>query len=388
MTGKLRRSKIAFICTYSTPLRTYRMARALAGHGYEVYIIEWDRSGSKLKIEKKDGIIYRRLTLKAPFGILLFFLLPLWHMYIFIQTLVNSYQIVQPQNLDCLLPIIFSSKLLRKRKIVYDLADFYADAYVNNIPLIRNICALTERILIKCFVDCLILVSEKQLSQVGFQNVPGKVIIIYNSPDASEIAMCMSLDNEESEKVRKNGVIVLLYAGVLPLDRVRLLLNVYKAINGLPVKLLIAGYGEFESFFKKINLERSSIKFLGSLPHEEVLKLSKIADAIILPYDPVIYNNRIGLPNKLFDAMATGSIILAPANTYMGQITSLYNIGFIVDYNDINSIRNALKNIMNLSTSTREEIKKRARKVFEEKFSFERLKERYIKTITEVMRNK
>ena len=369
--------KIALICKFSTVPRTLRMAKILANADHIVHIIEWDRMGLKPKTETKNGITFKRLSLKSAYGLRSFYLMPIWTIFAFIQIVIGNYHIIQPQNLDSMVPTFFSTRLVKRARVIYDLADFYRDAYVTGMPIVSFISGLLEKLLIRS-ADALILSSERAVLQVEAKNLPEKVIMFYNAPDADfEISID---DNSFSNKDNENRF-TLFFPGLLNYDRVKPLMNVINAVKGLPVKIVIAGFGEYEGLIRRLSEANKQLIFLGYLDHQKVMGLYKKADLILLTYDPSYTNNRIGLPNKLFEAMACGSLILAPRNTYMGEFAVREKIGMVVDYSDPTEIRSAIKSVIDRGKKASQLFRENTRRLYMEKFNPQEMNSEYLRTV-------
>ena len=373
---KEKTPKIAFVRKSTNVPRTLRMAKILAKSGYTVHIIEWDRVGTEPKTEFKDGILFKRLKLRSPYSFRSFHLIPFWLIYASIQLIVGNYDIIQPQNLDCMLPAFPSAKLTRHARIIYDLADFYRDAYVTDMPIVSSLSAILERLLIRTS-NALILSSERAILQVEEKNIPDKKIMFYNSPD---VDFKVNVDKKEVSDKAKNKL-TLFYPGLLNYDRAKPLLNVIKSVRDLPVEITILGFGEYEHIFQQLSKTNKQLTFLGFMSHKETLELAKKADIMLLTYDTSYFNNRIGLPNKLFEAIARGNLILAPRHTYMGEIVVKEKIGIVVDYNNPAEIREAIKSILDKESSEIQLAKKHAKELYIKKYSPQKMNDIYLEMV-------
>lgn len=349
------------------------MAQVLADEGYAVHVIEWDRSGQKPKVEVKNKIVFKRLTLRAANRLRIFCLVPVWILYSFIQILIGNYRIVQPQNLDCLIQTFLATRCVRHGRIVYDLADFYRDAYVVSMPIVSPMCAILEKQLIRR-VDAAILVSERQVLQVEARNLPEKVVLFYNVPDVN---LGKSNNADLSRTVKNEDCFTLFYAGILGYDRVSLLMNVICAIRDLPVKILIAGFGEYERSLHCLSETNRQLTFLGRLDHEDVIQCTMRADVVLLPYDSNYVNNRIGLPNKFFEAMTLGKLVLAPDNTYMGEIVTEEKTGFVVDYHSAKELHAKIQSMVHNDEKVTLAFGRNARRLYKERFDLDKLVSNY-----------
>lgn len=156
------------------------MASALARKEFRVIMIEWDRSSKLEAKEYQKNITVYRMKLKAPYGLKLLPKMPMWWIYLSFLTAAKRLTVAQPQNLDNLLAA-WAICRIKHIKIVYDLADFYSDAYVPNSQSLKKIVRWLERSLIRT-LDGLILVSEGQISQVERRNLPRRFTFVYNTP--------------------------------------------------------------------------------------------------------------------------------------------------------------------------------------------------------------
>jgi glycosyltransferase involved in cell wall biosynthesis len=304
------------------------MANILANNNYSVAILEWERRSNFTKRENVNNVSVYRMRLKAPYGSKLIFLLPIWWFYVSIFCLLHDFDVFQPENLDSLLPTLLSK--IKRSAIIYDLADFYRDAYLLNVPIVSSFIAWLERNLIRT-VNGLILVSERQLLQIRAENAPEKIIYVYNMP--------MSINQNASNLQKNQSFFTMFYAGTFGFDRVKLLEKVSRATEDLQVKMLIGGFGEYQSFIEKLSKKYNHVTFLGRLNETTILDMTLSADLVLLPYDPQYLNNRIGLPNKLFEAMACGTPVLVSKGTYMGEIVQKENTGVAVDFNNESELR-------------------------------------------------
>lgn len=304
--------------------------------------------------------------------------MPIWFCFAFVQLLAERYKIVQPQNLDSMIPAFVSVKIFRGGRIIYDLADFYRDAYALNIPIVNNLSAILERSLIRK-VEALILVSDRQVLQVKTKNLPQNVVYFYNTPFPS---LPQSFEPENSEIIDRSFFSIF-YAGVLGSDRVKLLMKVIDAIRGLPVKFYVAGFGQHQDLLQRLSKSNLQLLFLGKLDNEKIMTLTQKVDLVLLPYDPQYLNNRVGLPNKLFEAMSCGTIVLATRGTYMGEIVEKENIGFVVDYSDPSQLRHQIEELSRKSDSLHT-YRDKARKLYKEKFEPQKMGAQYLRLVERI----
>lgn len=363
-------NSVLFIASYAGCPRVWKMASTLAESNFKITVLEWDRDSQLSATEKVDNIFVHRMKLRAPYGLQLIILLPVWWIYISLFLLANSFDVVQPQNLDNL----FASwvwSCIRKTKIVYDIADFYADSYVpSELLTLRKIVKWLEKTLVAA-ADFTIIVDEARLKQMDLAS--SNCIVVYNSPPDKFEEFKTKLEGELSS----NPSFTLFYAGIIEKDRG--LTTIVEAIQDLQeVRLLVAGFGRMEKEFSDSIKNRRNIEFLGRIQSDTVLGLTFLSDCIIALYDPSLPNNIFASPNKLFEAMMCGKSIIASAGTNMADIVLREKCGLVVKYGNVNELKRAivlLKDNRDLAMS----LGRNGRNAYLKKYSWRFMEERLLR---------
>jgi glycosyltransferase involved in cell wall biosynthesis len=367
-------ASVVLVASFSTVPRTLRMAKTLAEDGHSVTILEWDRECSRPSSESRGNVSFRRLGVKAPYGRWAAVLFPVWLGFVLINLVLRRYDVVQPQNLDNLIPVYLASKT-RRFKIVYDLADFYADAYLVGVPLLAYLSQATERLLVRN-VDGLILMSEKQLVQIGRNNVPNRWTVIYNSPD----------DAVQPDAVRDDrtySTLIVFYGGVLARERLKLLTVMKVAADMHGVDLLIAGFGEYEQLVENVARRLPNVQFLGRLAHRDIMQLSSQAHVILIPFDASYANVQVALPNKFFEGLALAKPVMVPVGTYMAELCSKFRFGLSVDYDDEEDVRRTLLRLQD--SDLRDELSRNAASTYARLFDSTLMKRRYAQFYRDIL---
>jgi len=204
------RNKVLIVSTYAGIPRVRKFAQTLSPK-YDVTIYEWDRNNELSKYEILDGVKIVRFCKKAPVGLGLARLYPSWAFSLIWFSLRYRFDIIIPQNLDTLYPTWLIAKL-RRVKVLYDIADFFSEAYIpSKFVSLRRIAAWIERFLIRR-VDATIIVDPARLEQLG--NVENKpIVVIYNSPtDRPDLA-------KDKLHIEKEGLFNIFYGGIISPDR-------------------------------------------------------------------------------------------------------------------------------------------------------------------------
>ncbi len=313
------------------------MAQILADEGYSVRVVTWSRSSSGLG-SKGRNVKFQRFRLSAPYGTKAFFGLLLWLGYCFVWLLTHEYDVVQPQNLDNLIPVLLA-RGVKRSAIVYDLADFYADAYLPQRSLLRGPVAKLERLALGQ-IDALIFVSELQETQTRQASLPANRAVIYNIPSESEIETA----KQAADSPRPSGsYLMLFYAGTISRERCDYLVRLSGAVEDIQgMRLEVAGFGASSDVLERELRTKSNSHFLGPLRRDEVMTETAHCDCVVLPYDPSFKNYRVALSNKFFEAMAVSKALLAPRGTLMGRLIEEQKMGFVTDFSDRNALRKTL----------------------------------------------
>jgi len=328
--------------------RVYKEAKSLINHGYDVTVLAWDKYQRYPKNDVKEGIDIVRFSNSFV-------------------NLVKNYKkeilyAIDPFNIfrrsfGMWLPGYWEALKLHKKK-TFDIIhchDFYSlpigvklkerlgtpfvyDAHELWNPIISgtNPKPLTNYYMRKEKqglenADHIITVAEPHLQHFlnrGYQNVT----IVSNCKEKISDKYIPS----------RNKVFNLIYIGVFNGKRFTPeAIEICKEISDIRFEL--AGYGGNEDKIKNLinNDSKNRTRFLGKLPMNEVIPKTLEADAILCMLDPSFMNNRVGPPNKLFEAMVCGRPVIATKNTYSGKLVKKLDMGLAIDY-DKKSFKNAV----------------------------------------------
>jgi glycosyltransferase involved in cell wall biosynthesis len=360
------KAKILLISSYSGESRVWKIARTLSEKGFSIHILEWDRKANLPRMAFSHRIMVHRMKLRAPYGNRLFTLFPIWFVFVAFFVLFHKFDIIQPQNLDNLLPSFLSARL-RHSKIVYDLSDFYAETYVpSQSAYVKSLVAWAERVLCG-LVDRIVLVDEVRLTQLGrYQGK--KVAIIYNStPDVSA---------EESKPLHSKGgnELTIIYAGAL--QRMKGITFLVQAVKDLKrVRLIMAGYGELEKDIERISKLVRNISFKGRIPHDSAIRLTSASDCVVALYDPEIRTHILASPNKFFEAIMCGKPIITNCGTHVGDLVKRFECGSTVKYGDVNALKQVLI-LFRDNPKLRRALGRNGRRAYESHFDWETITRR------------
>jgi glycosyltransferase involved in cell wall biosynthesis len=305
--------------------------------GYAVTLIAWDREcqGFPHPPESAD---YReiRLKLKAPWGMGVFFYLPVWWVFVFFTLLKTRCDIVQAIDLDSIMPAEMAARL-KGKPVIYQIYDIYVDRRAAP-RAIRSIAIFLEKLFMRC-ATAVQLSNETQVKEVN--GVPNKnVVAVYNPAP----------DYLKGKNPPKNDKFTILYAGVLYRSRGLHLDKVFQAIKDIKgIKLVIAGYGDMEEEIKKwVAAANGKAEFLGRLTYQQVLEQTIASDLLVGLYTvstPTV--KYAASANKLMEAMMAKKPILITKDTAMADLVKTEDFGIAVDPENVSEIRAAILALKN-----------------------------------------
>ena len=308
--------------------RVSREAKSLVDYGHEVTVIVWDRKVDYPSEDMSDGIriirIHNNLLMKIMPNDL--FRNPLWWRKAYkkglelYKTGQFKFDVVHCHDLDTLQSGVWLKKKLGI-KLIYDAHEIFGYMIARDMPkFIVGVALRMEKRLVKK-VNQVITVNEPLRDY--FRSISDKPITI--------VMNCKDLVSQEYIPPR-NDVFTICYIGVL--TKLRMFPEIIDIIGNIKhVKFIIAGKREnlYEEA-KERSRKYTNVEFLGTIPFEEVIPRTIESNAIICLFDPTNPNNRVGLPNKIFEGMATGRPVIVTKGLYYSKIIEREKCGISVNY--------------------------------------------------------
>lgn len=342
--------------------RVEKEAQVLSEAGYGVRVLGWDRTAALPLEEVRPYGVVERIPLPAKFGS---GLSNLPHLLRFQFALLShlirkrkEYDILHACDFDTLIPALLAKALWRKR-VVYDIFDFYADMLLKVPSWLRQVIRRLDLWLMG-FADAVILADESRLGQVAGGRMR-RVAFIYNTPDLH--GMNLPLLPSPPPPVRIG------YVGLLSNVRgIREMMDVVAANPDFFLEL--AGFGGDEEEIKAKAQAIPNVRFHGKVPYERGLEISASSHILFATYDPEVPNHRFSSANKLFEAMALGRPIIVAEGTGMDLLVKKYGLGYVVPYGDKRALEEAIREVGAWSKEKWERFREHATRVYAEKFSW------------------
>lgn len=330
--------------------RVYNEAQSLIHHGHEVTVMAWDKEPKEFagfknwrhriyyKKDKSwwhpikedfDGIhVIRlrntRLMQFIPYNIMR---LSFWWNVGYKKALNiykdNPFDVVHCHDFDTL-PIGVKIKKKLDMPLIYDAHEIWGYMVARDLPQWwANYYLRKEKHIINN-VDRIITVNEPLKKY--FSMITEKPITI--------IMNCKPLQ-ETSYASPKNNKFTLLYIGKL--GKPRFILELVNVVESLPdVNCIIGGIGnpDYLNELKNKCSKVENVNFIGKVPMDDVLPMTKRADVVICMTSPDDPNNSRALANKQFEAMVCGRPIICTKDTYPGEFTEKEKCGITAYYTE------------------------------------------------------
>ena len=317
--------------------RVYNEAKSLVKAGHDVTVLGWDRKGKNIPSEKRDGVKIIRSYNTAFMKMLPhdFFRFRYWWNQGYKDALKlhkkHSFDVVHCHDFDTL-PIGVKLKKKTGIKLVYDAHEIWGYMVAVDLPnIIVNYFLEQEKKLLKK-IDGLIIAEDKYADY--YKGLTNKNI--------TSILNCKHLISKDYQP-QKNKIFTLLYLGSL--DENRFLIELAEVVKDIPdVKCIIGGMkgrSAYHETLVKACLKAKNVTFIGKIPMEEVVPMTKQSDVVVCMIRPFNINTKWATANKQFEAMVCGRPIISTKGTRSGEITDENSCGLVVDYNK-KELKNAI----------------------------------------------
>ena len=359
---------------FMTDHRVYKEAKSLLDTGNEVTVIVWDRKHKYKSEDVFEGVKLVRIHNKGLMKVLPhdLFKNPIWWRSAYKKGLELrksgfEFDVVHCHDLDTL----WAGVKLKKKtgcKLVYDAHEIFAYMILETMPkIVVNAVFWLEKRLIKN-VDNIITVND-----------PVKKYLKSITDNPIEIVMnCKDLVCKKYQPPPKDNMFTVCYIGGFVKSRMfPELIDIVGEVEN--VKFVVAGMkSKLQEEVKKRCEKYSNVEFLGQISFNEVIPKTLESNAIICMFDPDRIGHQIGLPNKIFEAMATGRPIIVTRNMYYSNDFVKKEKCGLSAANDYDDIRKAIVNLRD-NPKLCEELGKNGFNAALKKYNWEKQKDKLLK---------
>lgn len=349
--------------------RVEKIARSLTRAGWQVTVLGWNKGGDAPPDEIQDGYRLIRLPIRARFGRGLANLGHelRWQLGLFSWLLRRrrEYDCLHACDFDTILPALIC-QILGRKKVVYDIFDFYADMLRNTSSWLISVIRRIDLWAIGR-ADAVIIADESRISQIAGSK-PKRLEVIYNSPEEISLPAGDGSNRRAAESLR------VAYVGLLQAERgLFVLLDVLERHPEWSLDLAGAGAEQPELLERIRSLP--NVSWHGRVVYADALRINDGADVLCALYDPVIPNHKYASPNKIFEAMLLSKPVLVAYGTNTDRIVATADCGVIVEYGELDSLESALGRLA-ADPRLRAELGSQGRRAYDATFAWSLMEKR------------
>lgn len=280
------------------------------------------------------------------------------------------------------------NKFLLGRKYIFEVGDLWPwvpiEMGVFKNPIVKATLYWCEKIFYHQSVGCVGLsppISDYIMTKAP--NVPLETV--YNMSDCDYFTPQVA----GARLKKKYGIsdeMVITYTGTFGManDLARMV-KIMKGVEYLPLKFLFIGMGaEKEVFEQQVAQEKlSNCLVIDFQPKEAMKEVLAVSDAMLIAFAnyPSLFT---GSPNKLFDALAAGLLVITNFDGWIKELIESKGCGFAFQHDSVNDfetkIKTYLKNPQLLKVAKHE-----SRKLAEDRFALKIQSERQVKFLEQAV---
>jgi hypothetical protein len=149
-----------------------------------------------------------------------------------------------------------------------------------------------------------------------------------------------------AERTRRTAPLCILFNGWMGLNRgTEIAEGLLK--TGLPLKLIMAGWFSDDHTRGLLSAYTEKIDFRGVVPQETALRWAEQeADYILCVYSPINSNNINASPNKIYDAIHTGTPVIINAEVAVSAMVKEHQTGFILNSYQVSDFHQLYRDLL------------------------------------------
>lgn len=250
---------------------------------------------------------------------------------------INKYDTLIVNNIDTL-ALFKICTLFQKTdtKVVIEISDLRSHTYTNSLK--SKVMRVIEQFMFR-FVDKLIVTSPKFYEMYYNKLFEGNYFVLENKPLSNMIP-------PKLEKIKNDKTVIGIVGLLLQGKPYETLFETVK--NDDRFEVHIYGKGTYQKLVEEYANKYENIKYFGEYNFfQDSAKIYASLDILYMPYDTTngSLNNKIALPNKLYEAMYFQVPIITSCGTYLGELVEEYGIGKTIKCCDEKELLNVLENM-------------------------------------------
>jgi succinoglycan biosynthesis protein ExoL len=239
----------------------------------------------------------------------------------------NRFDILIVNNIDTLFLYKISTKQTTTK--IIQISDLRSHTYTHSIK--SFFLKIFEKFLFKS-VDKLILTSPKFFDYYK-KIYKGNYFLLENKPLKDMIP-----EKIENRNINKK-IVIGIVGQLLQINPYLTLFEKFK--NNNLIEIHIHGKGKYQKTIEEYSAKYDNIFYFGEYNFfKDSAKIYSKLDLLYMPYDTTngSLNNKVALPNKLYEAMYFKVPVITSDDSYLGELVSQLNIGKTIKCCDKDSI--------------------------------------------------
>ncbi|MEZ4937398.1 MAG: glycosyltransferase [Crocinitomicaceae bacterium] len=321
-----------------TDQRVHKVCMFLHENGFEVKLIGRHRKNSPEMDHRPYQ--WRRLNVLFDKGPLFY---AFYNIFLFFYLLIQKKDVLVSNDLDTLLPNYLVSKICRK-KLVYDSHELFTEVpELVSRPNVQRVWLKIEEAIFPKLKN--VITVNESIAQIYKEKYHVDVKVVRNIASKRNV---IPLKTKKDLGIPENKFIVLLQGAWINMDRGgEELLDAFKLLND-KFFLVIAGGGDVIELLKKRTQEyqlMDKVKFFPKMPYDELCQITVHADLGVSLDKNTNMNYQFSLPNKLFDYIHSGVLVLVSDLVEIKRIVQQYQVGEIIEEVSPEKIAEAIQKI-------------------------------------------
>ncbi|MEM7414167.1 MAG: glycosyltransferase [Gemmatimonadota bacterium] len=181
---------------------------------------------------------------------------------------------------------------------------------------------------------------------------PDHFSVVYNAFEADDV------EPDDAPAAPFDGTLRITYTGSLAYGRDKMVVRLIEAMaanqkqGGPPVRLTLVGseQGDLPSLAARLGVA-DQIDFHGWATRDEAVAIQQASHVLLLLQTNEPFGAKVAIPGKLFEYMARRRPILSMATKASNQIVADYELGEVVDADDVESIAASLPRLAKLAAT-------------------------------------
>ena len=345
----------------SSDPRVEKEAAALAGAGFGVTVLAWDRRGAAERVEQRGGVTYERLGPRAPYGggprsVALF--RAYWRGAAERATDLGP-DVLHCHDLDTApAGLAVQRRATSRPGLVLDMHELYRDS--NMVPQ-RGLMGRAARAAVRVVerrafraADHILVANPGTVDYYRLLGVGGKVVLVENAPELERFDLVVR-DPAASFTVGYFG------QKRYP-EGLRLLMEAIQPHAEMRAVLRGGGVAAGEVAALASGMQR--VEASGVFKYAELPALYAECDVVYAVYDVALGNVRTLFPVKVMEAMASGLPVVVADGTWVGEYVVEHGIGVSIPAGDQEALEAALVRLAS-DPMARQEMGARGRAIIE-----------------------